>query len=41
MTVVVDKTLAITIERLLELLELEYEDDYGILKPTEYALKRQ
>ena len=39
MTVVVDKAFAVTIERILELLELEEEDDYGILKPTEYAFK--
>ncbi|NER34286.1 MAG: hypothetical protein F6J93_09670 [Oscillatoria sp. SIO1A7] len=28
-----------TIKRVLELLELEEEDDYGILKPTEYAFQ--
>lgn len=30
--------LRITINRLFELLDLEQEDEYGILKPTEYAL---
>ena len=29
----------VTVERLLELLDLEEEDEYGILKPTEYAFK--
>jgi hypothetical protein len=29
----------ITLKRILELLDLEEEDDYGILKPTEYAFK--
>ncbi len=29
----------ITIERLIELLDLEEEDEYGILRPTEYAFK--
>ncbi len=29
----------ITAQRILELLELEEEDDYGILKPTEYAFR--
>jgi hypothetical protein len=29
----------ITVERLLELLELEQEDEYGILRPTEYAFR--
>jgi hypothetical protein len=29
----------VTIERLLELLDLEEEDEYGILRPTEYAFK--
>jgi len=28
-----------TLKRILELLDLEAEDDYGILKPTEYAFK--
>ncbi|MBC6481807.1 MAG: hypothetical protein GDA56_32650 [Hormoscilla sp. GM7CHS1pb] len=28
-----------TLKRILELLDLEEEDDYGILKPTEYAFK--
>lgn len=37
MTLVMDKPFAITVESLLELLELEDEDDYGVLKPTEYA----
>jgi len=37
MTVVVDKPFAVTLESLVELLELEDEDDYGVLKPTEYA----
>jgi hypothetical protein len=27
------------LKRILELLDLEEEDDYGILKPTEYAFK--
>lgn len=29
----------ITIERLIELLDLEEEDEYGILRPTEYAFR--
>jgi len=29
----------ITVERLIELLDLEEEDEYGILKPTEYAFR--
>ena len=29
----------ITMQRLLELLDLEEEDDYGILRPTEYAFR--
>ena len=29
----------ITVERLLELLDLEEEDEYGILIPTEYAFR--
>jgi hypothetical protein len=29
----------ITAQRILELLELEEEDEYGILKPTEYAFR--
>ena len=29
----------ITVERLLELLDLEEEDEYGILRPTEYAFR--
>ncbi|NJM60594.1 MAG: hypothetical protein HC849_10945 [Oscillatoriales cyanobacterium RU_3_3] len=29
----------ITVERLLELLDLEEEDEYGVLKPTEYAFR--
>jgi hypothetical protein len=29
----------ITIERLIELLDLESEDEYGILRPTEYAFR--
>ena len=29
----------VTVERLLELLDLEEEDEYGILRPTEYAFK--
>ena len=29
----------ITVERLLELLDLEQEDEYGILRPTEYAFR--
>ncbi|MEG3881202.1 hypothetical protein QT972_27945 [Microcoleus sp. herbarium7] len=29
----------ITIERLIELLDLEAEDEYGILRPTEYAFR--
>ena len=29
----------VTVERLLELLDLEVEDEYGILRPTEYAFK--
>lgn len=29
----------ITVERLIELLDLEEEDDYGILRPTEYAFR--
>ncbi|MEG4496496.1 hypothetical protein QUB05_11420 [Microcoleus sp. F10-C6] len=29
----------ITIERLIELLDLEQEDEYGILRPTEYAFR--
>lgn len=29
----------ITVERLLELLDLESEDEYGILRPTEYAFR--
>ncbi|MCC3407487.1 MAG: hypothetical protein JGK17_18210 [Microcoleus sp. PH2017_10_PVI_O_A] len=29
----------ITVERLIELLDLEDEDEYGILKPTEYAFR--
>ncbi len=28
-----------TLKNILELLDLEEDDDYGILKPTEYALK--
>lgn len=28
-----------TLKRILELLDLEAEDDYGILKPTDYAFK--
>ena len=28
-----------TLKRILELLDLEASDDYGILKPTEYAFK--
>lgn len=28
-----------TLKRILELLDLEEEDDYGILKPTEHAFK--
>jgi hypothetical protein len=31
--------LRVTVERLLELLDLEEEDEYGILRPTEYAFK--
>ncbi len=29
----------ITVERLIELLDLEEEDEYGILRPTEYAFR--
>jgi len=29
----------ITVKRILELLDLEAEDDYGILQPTDYAFK--
>jgi hypothetical protein len=29
----------ITLERLIELLDLEEEDEYGILRPTEYAFR--
>lgn len=29
----------VTVERLLELLYLEEEDEYGIFRPTEYAFK--
>jgi hypothetical protein len=29
----------ITVEHLLKLLDLEQEDEYGILRPTEYAFK--
>jgi len=29
----------ITMQRLLELLDLDEEDDYGILRPTEYAFR--
>ncbi|WP_333463934.1 hypothetical protein [Microcoleus sp. herbarium7] len=29
----------ITVERLIELLDLEAEDEYGILRPTEYAFR--
>ncbi|MCU0547139.1 MAG: hypothetical protein MUE44_34110 [Oscillatoriaceae cyanobacterium Prado104] len=29
----------ITVERLLELLDLEDDDEYGILRPTEYAFR--
>ena len=31
--------ITITLKRILELLEAEDEDDYGILKPTDYAFK--
>jgi hypothetical protein len=31
--------LTITLKRLLELLECDDEDDYGVLKPTDYAFK--
>ena len=31
--------ITITLKRILELLETEDEDDYGILKPTDYAFK--
>ncbi|MEG5035560.1 hypothetical protein [Microcoleus sp. AT3-D2] len=29
----------ITVERLIELLDLEEDDEYGILRPTEYAFR--
>ncbi|MEG4997263.1 hypothetical protein [Microcoleus sp. B4-D4] len=29
----------ITVERLIELLDLEEEDEYGVLRPTEYAFR--
>ena len=29
----------ITVERLIQLLHLEAEDEYGILRPTEYAFR--
>jgi len=29
----------ITVERLIQLLDLEEEDEYGILRPTEYAFR--
>jgi hypothetical protein len=31
--------ITITLKRILELLEGENEDDYGIIKPTDYAFK--
>jgi len=30
----------ITVERLIQLLDLEAEDEYGILRPTEYAFRK-
>jgi len=39
MATVVDQEFTITLKRIVELLESEEKDDYGILKPSEYAFK--